>query len=103
MNHDKCHRLRAVWLPMAMAQDLNVGFHMEQTLFRGWQLVAARQEVSPEGLRVPGEEHPPRTERLTEEIVRSCGLRGAMGRRGSVSQALRAGLVEKVRAAGLHL
>jgi len=88
---------------MAMAQDLNVMFNVEQTLLRGGQVVVARQEISGESLGVPAEEWSPWAERLAEEIVRTSCLRGAMRRRGPISRVLRSGIVPELGVAGLHL
>jgi hypothetical protein len=88
---------------MAMAQDLNVVFYVEQALFRGGQLVVARKEVSGESLGMPAEKRPPRTEGLAEEVVRTSCLRGAMRRRRPISRALRMGLVPEVGIAKRHL
>ena len=81
---------------MAMAQDLNVVFYLEQSLFRGGQLVVTRKEVSGESLGVPAEKRPPRTEGLAEEVVRAGCLRSAMRRSGPIRRALRAVLTPEV-------
>ena len=53
-----------------MAKNLDTVFDVEQTLLRWRQQVAARKEVSDDGLRVTIDERPARTKWLTKEIVR---------------------------------
>lgn len=88
---------------MAMTQDLNVVFHVEQSLFRGRQLIVARKEISGESLGVPAEKRPPRTERLAEEVVRTSCLRGTMRGHGPTSRALRAVLAWEIGIVERHL
>jgi hypothetical protein len=88
---------------MAMAQDLNVVFYVEQSLFRGGQLIVARKEVSRESLGMPAEKRPPRTEGLAEEVVRAGCLRSAMRRRGPISRVLRPVLAPEIGIAQRHL
>ena len=95
--------MRPARLPMAAAQDLDALFHVEQALFSGRQLVAARQEIAGEGLSVSAKKRPPRTERLAEEIVRASCFRSAMRRRRSISQVPRPCFASEVGIAMLHL
>ncbi len=88
---------------MATAQDLDALFHVEQALFSGRQLVAARQKIAGEGLSVSAEERPPRAERLAEEIVRARCFRSAMRRRHSISRVSRPCVASEIGIAMLHL
>src|SRR5208283_2356798 len=103
MHDNQRHRLRAARLPMTVAQYLDALFHVEQALFGGRQLVAARQEISGEGLSVSAKERPPRAERLAEEIVRASCFRGAMRRRHSIRKVPRPCFASEVGIAMLHL
>ena len=61
-----------------MTQHLDRGLHVEQPLFRRRKLVAARQEVAGDGLRVSADKGTARMKKLAEEVVRLRGLGGAM-------------------------
>ena len=88
---------------MAMAQDLDIVFHVKQSLFGGGQVVAAREEIACQGLCVSTEERPPRAEWLTEEVASArCFGKGKRKRR-LIGLDLRVCCSDRLGIAGLHL
>jgi hypothetical protein len=61
-----------------MAKHLNIVLYVEQALFRGRQLVTARQKIAGYSLRMPAEEWPTRMKRFSEEVIVLLGSGGAM-------------------------
>lgn len=62
---------------MAMAEHLDLGLDLEETLFRRGKTISARQEVADDGLRVSADKGPARMKSLAEEIVSARGFGGA--------------------------
>jgi hypothetical protein len=62
-----------------MAEDLDLGLDVKETIFRRRQKITARQKVADDGLGVSAEERPARMKRLAEEIVRARGFGGTCG------------------------
>ena len=60
----------ALSLPVAMAQNLDAGLHVEQTLLRRRQQIRAAQEVARNRLRVPASKQAAGHEGLGYEIVK---------------------------------
>jgi hypothetical protein len=103
MDDDQRHRALAAGLPMAMAQDLNVMFHVEHSLFGRRQFVAAGEEIADESLRVAAQKGPSRAERLAEEVGGACGFRTGMPNRCSIGRDVLAPVAPEVGIAVVHL
>ncbi len=89
MHDDHRRGICSLWLPVTMAQHLDVGLDVNQPLFRRGHLITARQEVAGDGLRMCAHEEATWRERLAKKVMGASSLSIAQGMRNGV-QSLRA-------------